>query len=355
MKRTPSYSRAAPAGGPAGVPASRTAVGSGSNQAPAPAAADVGAASQASQPATRSRRWAAALASPRALWLAWLALAIAAAFAFGWQQRHRPIALTQEDIDRAVLQTLSTQPIPAMSRRAADKILPSVVRVVGLLEDDRPAGKASPGNGNGDGGKPRVDGKGNKGGKAPSDAEDDDERPRRGVGTGVVIVDSGLILTNFHVIHGAKTIRVTFWNGFESEARVVNVQPDKDLAVIKALSLPDDLQPATLRGTGDLAPGDAVVAVGYPFGIGPSVSAGVVSGLDREFRSPEGKQTLSHLIQFDAAANPGNSGGPLVNSEGEVLGIVTAILNPTEARTFIGIGFAVTIESAGGMLGFPPF
>lgn len=350
MKRTPSYSRAAPAGGPAGAPASRSAVGT---------------------PATAARhRWRAALASPRALWLAWLALALAAALAIGWQQRHRPIALTQEDIDRAVLQTLTTQPIPAMSRRAADKIMPSVVRVVGLLDDERPAGKPAPSNGNGDGSKPRADANGNKGskdekadrtdkgskaGKPAPDAEDDDEHPRRGVGTGVVIVDSGLILTNFHVIHGAKTIRVTFWNGFESEARVVNVQPDKDLAVIKALKLPDDLQPATLRGTGDLAPGDAVVAVGFPFGIGPSVSAGVVSGLDREFRSPEGKQTLNHLIQFDAAANPGNSGGPLVNAEGEVLGIVTAILNPTEARTFIGIGFAVTIESAGGMLGFPPF
>ena len=72
-----------------------------------------------------------------------------------------------------------------------------------------------------------------------------------------------------------------------------------------------------------------MIAVGFPFGIGPSVSAGVVSGLEREFRSPEGKQTLTNLIQFDAAANPGNSGGPLVTMDGEVVGIVTAILNPT--------------------------
>ncbi|MFN5776272.1 MAG: S1C family serine protease, partial [Burkholderiaceae bacterium] len=101
-------------------------------------------------------------------------------------------------------------------------------------------------------------------------------------------------------------------------------------------------------------PGDEVVAVGFPFGIGPSVSAGVVSGLGREF--PVSKdQVIRGLIQFDAAANPGNSGGPLVNMAGEVVGIVTAILNPTRARTFIGIGFATTIESAGVAVGIPPF
>jgi len=96
--------------------------------------------------------------------------------------------------------------------------------------------------------------------------------------------------------------------------------------------------------------------VGFPFGIGPSVSAGVVSGLNRNFMSPEGKRMLSNLIQFDAAANPGNSGGPLVTAEGEVVGIVTAILNPNEnQRTFVGIGFAVPIENAASAVGMPPF
>jgi S1-C subfamily serine protease len=102
-------------------------------------------------------------------------------------------------------------------------------------------------------------------------------------------------------------------------------------------------------------PGDHVVAVGFPFGIGPSVSAGVVSGLKREFRSPEGKRVLTNLIQFDAAANPGSSGGPLVTADGEVVGIVTAILNPTESRVFIGIGFAVPIENAASAAGMHPF
>ena len=98
-----------------------------------------------------------------------------------------------------------------------------------------------------------------------------------------------------------------------------------------------------------------MIAVGLPFGIGPSVVAGVVSGLKREFRSPEGQHVLTNLIQFDAAANPGNSGGPLVTMDGEVVGIVTAILNPTEQRTFIGIGFAVPIENAAAAAGMPPF
>jgi serine protease DegQ len=125
--------------------------------------------------------------------------------------------------------------------------------------------------------------------------------------------------------------------------------------VLRAKSLPDDLEPATMRSTGDLSPGDQVIAVGHPFGIGPSVSAGVVSGLGREFRAPEGQQALTNLIQFDAAANPGNSGGPLVTMDGYVVGIVTAILNPNEQRTFVGIGFAVPIESAAGAAGLPPF
>jgi len=136
---------------------------------------------------------------------------------------------------------------------------------------------------------------------------------------------------------------------------VVSVQPDKDLAVLKPQKIPDDLEAAILGSSQQLAPGDVVVAVGFPFGIGPSISSGVVSGLNRHFKSPDGQQTLKGLIQFDAAANSGNSGGPLVNTSGEVVGIVTAILNPTSARTFIGIGFATTIESAGSAVGLPPF
>jgi len=133
------------------------------------------------------------------------------------------------------------------------------------------------------------------------------------------------------------------------------VQAEDDLAVLQAHTIPDDLAAATMRSTADLQPGDHVVAVGFPFGIGPSTSAGVVSGLKRAFRSPEGKQEMTNLIQFDAAANPGNSGGPLVTMDGEVVGIVTAILNPNRQRVFIGIGFAVPIENAAAAAGMPPF
>jgi S1-C subfamily serine protease len=124
--------------------------------------------------------------------------------------------------------------------------------------------------------------------------------------------------------------------------------------VLKAAKLPDDLVPATMRSTADLAPGDEVVAVGFPFGIGPSASAGVISGLKREYIAPSGAR-LTNLIQFDAAVNPGNSGGPLVTTDGEVVGIVTGLLNPTEERVFIGIGFAVPIENAAGAAGLSPF
>ena len=182
-----------------------------------------------------------------------------------------------------------------------------------------------------------------------------DDKDHRGVGTGVVIVDTGVILTNLHVVQGAKRIKVTFADGLESDAEITGIQADNDLAVLRAKKIPDDLPAATMRSTGDLAPGDHVIAVGFPFGIGPSVSSGVVSGLKREFRSPEGDKVLTNLIQFDAAANPGNSGGPLVTMDGAVVGIVTAILNPSRQRVFIGIGFAVPIENAAMAAGMPPF
>ena len=164
-----------------------------------------------------------------------------------------------------------------------------------------------------------------------------------------------MILTNLHVVNGADHIKVIFFDGLESKATVTGVQAENDLAVLQAAKIPDDMIAATMRSTGDLMPGDKVLAVGFPFGIGPSASGGVVSGLGRVFRSPEGKQEMRNLIQFDAAANPGNSGGPLVTMDGEVVGIVTAILNPTSARTFIGIGFAVPIENAASAAGLPPF
>jgi S1-C subfamily serine protease len=148
---------------------------------------------------------------------------------------------------------------------------------------------------------------------------------------------------------------VVFHDGLESDAVVIGVQPEHDLAVLQAKIIPDDLYAATLRSTQGLRTGEQVVAVGFPFGIGPSASSGVISGLGREYQTVDGKRVLTNLIQFDAAVNPGNSGGPLVTLDGEVIGIVTGLLNPTEHRVFIGIGFAVPIENAAGAVGLSPF
>ncbi len=272
----------------------------------------------------RLQAWAARHPTPIAALAGALFATLAMLVVLGGTGRQRVI--TQEDIDHAVRASLEKEPLPSAAARAYEAIAPSVVRVVGLMDD--------------------------------KDGGDDDAEQRameRSLGTGVVIIDNGTILTNLHVVSGAKKIKLRFANGHESEAHMIGSQPENDLAVLKAASLPDDLEAATMRSTADLRPGDEVIAVGHPFGIGPSVSAGVVSGLRREFRTPEGERKLTNLIQFDAAANPGNSGGPLVTMDGHVVGIVTAILNPSEQRTFIGIGFAVPIENAAAAAGMPPF
>jgi len=151
----------------------------------------------------------------------------------------------------------------------------------------------------------------------------------------------------------AETVLVIFADGSESPAAVITRQPENDLAVLQAMVIPDDLIPATMAGSGMLQVGDEVAAVGHPFGISNALSAGVVSGLGRTYISPDTGLPLSNLIQFDAAVNPGNSGGPLINRDGEVVGVVTALVNPTEREFFVGIGFAVTIETAGGLAGEP--
>ncbi|AOF86424.1 trypsin family protein [Hydrogenophaga sp. RAC07] len=274
-------------------------------------------------PAGRFRRLRAASSSaaskPRVMWSAMAVLAALLA-ASVWQGGvNGPKALTQKDIDAAVLRTLTTQNLPSRAARAAEKIRPAVVRVMSY-------GKNAEG-----------------------------KEVEQGVGTGVVITDKGIILTNLHVVQTAMSVRIVYADGSESPATVTGAQPQNDLAVLQAQIIPDDLIAATMRSTNDLVPGEDVVAVGFPFGIGPSVSSGVISGFDRAFKSPEGVQEIGNLIQFDAAANPGNSGGPLVTMDGEVIGIVTGILNPTSHRTFVGIGFAVPIESAASAAGLPPF
>ena len=303
----------------------RTALYSRSGRPRIPAAAEAADSPRASAPAApataQPARWRRLLARHERFLLLAIGGLLAALAIFVYNTRTPAArALTQQDIDAAVLHTLQTKPLPSYAAKAYEVIRPSVVRVQGLGIDE-------------------IGG----------------EEVEHGIGSGVVIVDKGVILTNLHVVAGAKRVKVVFEDGLESEAEIVGLHPEHDLAVLQAKTIPDDLVAATMRSTDDLAPGDHVVAVGFPFGIGPSVSAGVVSGLKREFRSPEGKRVLTNLIQFDAAANPGSSGGPLVTAEGEVVGIVTAILNPSEQRVFIGIGFAVPIENAASAAGMHPF
>jgi S1-C subfamily serine protease len=239
----------------------------------------------------------------------------------GYHATRPPVRqITQHDIDASVLHTLDSNVLPSPAAKAFDIVQQSVVRVRRLEH-----------------------------------SKEDEEDHIKGVGSGVVIVDKGVILTNLHVVNGAERVQVVFSDGTESDATVIGTQPENDLAVLQAKTIPDDLVPATLRSTRDLAMGDQVIAVGFPFGIGPSVTAGIVSGLKREYRTPEGKKLLTNLIQFDAAANPGNSGGPLATMDGEVVGIVTAILNPGDQGVFIGIGFAVPIENAAAAVGISPF
>ena len=286
----------------------------------------------------------------RQFWATTVLLLVVVGLALNASTAPRTPALTMAQIDGAMRKSIEEKPLASPVSAAYDAILPSVVRVVGLMTE---------GDDGSDRDEPQAPAKDDKTAKTGAKTDKEAAKARspveRGVGTGVVIIDNGTILTNLHVINGAKRIKVTFMDGTESDAVVISTQPNNDLAVLRAKTIPDDLSAATLRSTADLAPGDQVLAVGFPFGIGPSASSGIVSGLKREFRSPEGRQTMTNLIQFDAAANPGNSGGPLVTMGGEVVGIVTAILNPSSQRTFIGIGFAVPIENAAAAVGLSPF
>jgi S1-C subfamily serine protease len=170
------------------------------------------------------------------------------------------------------------------------------------------------------------------------------------LGTGVIVNARGAILTAFHVVEGATNIRVSFVDGTRSPAEIATVDPEHDIAVLAAERSPEVIVPAVLGGGARV--GDDVYAVGHPFGYIDSLTSGVVSGLDRTVEANTGKR-LRCLIQFDAAVNPGNSGGPLLNRGGQVIGIVDALANPSHSRYFIGIGFAVPIGTAGGAANAP--
>ena len=167
-------------------------------------------------------------------------------------------------------------------------------------------------------------------------------------GTGVIVNADGTILTAYHVVEGARTIQVAYADGTEAAAELAQSNPAQDIATLKPARLPETVVPAVLGGGVEI--GDDVVAIGNPLGLTATTTSGVVSGLDRTLNREQGGD-IRGLVQFDAAVNPGSSGGPLLNDQGQVTGIVVALANPTDAGTFIGIGFAVPIGAALGGVG----
>jgi S1-C subfamily serine protease len=173
-------------------------------------------------------------------------------------------------------------------------------------------------------------------------------------GSGVIIDDAGDILTSLHVVQNATTLMVVFADGTESQAVIIAEAAASDIAALRPATAPVQLVPATLGSPSALHIGDDAIIVANPFALTRSLSTGVISGLDRSLQVPNQNRSLTGLIQFDAAVNPGSSGGPLVNRDGEVIGIVTGLVNPTGQPAFSGVGFAVTIDTAASALGVPP-
>jgi putative serine protease PepD len=167
------------------------------------------------------------------------------------------------------------------------------------------------------------------------------------LGSGIIVADSGLILTANHVVAGGGTITVTFADGTTTSAAVAGADPKLDVAELVPAKLPQVVVPATVGGAAGV--GASVVAIGNPLGLTDSVSTGVVSGLDRTADTNNGK--FSGLIQFDASVNPGSSGGPLLDMRGLVVGIVVSIATPDGQDAFAGIGFAEPIGAALGGAG----
>ncbi len=247
-----------------------------------------------------------------------LAAAFLAVFLYGTLNPGPP-ALTRLDVNNAITSALASQtPGPAVSELVYQAVRPALV----LIE---------------------------------TDATDAQGAAANSLGTGVVVNASGDILTALHVVADATTIRVTFVDGSTATATISTRQPENDIAVLKPDHLPAAVTPATLGNPGSARVGSDAYIVGNPFGLTGSLSAGVVSGLGRSFQVPDSSQVLNGLIQVDAAVNPGNSGGPLLNRGGQVIGIVTALVNPTKEDVFIGIGLAVPINVAGGAAGLPQY
>jgi S1-C subfamily serine protease len=170
----------------------------------------------------------------------------------------------------------------------------------------------------------------------------DTMRIPEGTGSGFVWDDAGHIVTNLHVIASGNSARVTLADNTSLEARLVGIEPDKDLAVLKVDAPPGTLRPIPVGTSADLQVGQKVFAIGNPFGLDQTLTTGIISGIGREIQTPSGR-IIDGVIQTDAAINPGNSGGPLLDSAGRLIGVNTAIVSPSGA--YAGIGFAVPVDT----------
>ena len=253
--------------------------------------------------------------SPLLLWLALAVIAALLALLLWWSFRGGEQQLSAADVEEAVLEAMaSATPVPPVPPLVYQAILPSLA----VVQTDR-----------------SFSGEG------------------YGVGSGVVVNANAEILTALHVVEGGTDIQVGYADGTTTTAVVSGADPDRDIALLTPAALPSLVLPATIGSAASLRVGDEVYAVGNPLGLVGSMSAGVVSGLGRDFTPPGRGQMLRDMIQFDAAVNPGNSGGPLLDRGGRVVGIVIGLANPTEQEVFIGLGFAVPIDQAAAAAGGP--
>jgi serine protease DegQ len=271
----------------------------------------------------------------------------------------KPHLLDQSDVDQSIASALaSVTPPPAASLAVYQAVAPSLVLIeVPAVPGATPVPGPSASLTSGASGQPQPDDSpvpspsGVPGKSTALDSVDGS------IASGVVVDDAGDIMTALHVVAGAGAgeIQVTFADGSKSTAQISASDDQHDIAVLTPDQLPATITPAVLGNPRSVQVGSDAFVLGNPFGLTASLSSGVVSGLDRSYQMPDGGPLLTGLIQIDAAVNPGSSGGPLVNRDGQVVGIVTALVNPTSENVFIGIGLAVPIDvAASGGLGQPP-